>query len=781
MTIIHMGETIDILPLLADNLERPFSTGPRHVLTKLGAKDEEATEVVIEDPVEDSTEGQYFVEANFTNYLDCQKQEELQFTLASLKPNVMNLIQEKNLRVFHWHNLLPIATRLQFFLENWQKITGDSFILQIIKGYSLELESQPIQTILPPKPVFSKQEQKALDEEVNQLLQKQAVEMVYPTADQFISHMFLVAKKDGGRRPIINLRSLNGYITYQHFKMEGLHMVKDLLNRNDWLCKIDLKDAYLAVNIETSCRKYLRFEWGNKTYQFKCLPFGLASAPRIYTKLMKPVISLLRKAGIRLIIYLDDILLIAESPEKLTQARDTTLFLLQSLGFVINLGKSKLTPCQVLDFLGFQINTQKMTFYLSKEKVTKLKKSCREVLSTKNLTVRELAKITGKLVSTLQAIIPANLQCRFLQMLQIKAIMSGKTFEAKIVLTKEAREELIWWVNQIDQSNGRSIITATPDLVLTTDASNEGWGAVCQEIRTGGNWAVSELELHINAKELLAAFLGLKAFVRSKSHILVHLRMDNISAVAYVNRMGGTKSKPLTKLMKEIWDWCSTRGIILTAEYLPGKLNSIADWESRNLNDSGDWMLDKNIFEHISNIMGKCQVDLFATRLNYQIQKFISWRNDPEAMAIDAFLIPWATINGYAFPPFCIIGRCLAKIAKERATILIITPIWQAQPWYPLLLQMSIRDPIKLPCFPHLLTSPKGQTHPLTQLGTLQLAAWKVSGNIELQTSYQNKLQTYTSRPGDQEPELHIKVPGSDGLAGAYQNKLIPFKPLWRI
>ena len=97
-----------------------------------------------------------------------------------------------------------------------------------------------------------------------------------------------------------------------------------------------------------------------------------------------------------------------------------------------------------------------------------------------------------------------------------------------------------------------------------------------------------------------------------------------MSAVAYVNRLGGTKSQPLTKLMKQIWDWCSTRGITLTAEYLPGKLNSTADWESRNLNDSGDWMLDKNIFKQISNIMGKCQVDLFASRLNCQIQKFIS-------------------------------------------------------------------------------------------------------------------------------------------------------------
>ena len=94
-------------------------------------------------------------------------------------------------------------------------------------------------------------------------------------------------------------------------------------------------------------------------------------------------------------------------------------------------------------------------------------------------------------------------------MLQTRSLIVGKTYETKITLTQEALEELSWWINQIDQSNGRSIISSTPDMVIASDASNKEWVGmvVCLATRTGGVWALEEQKLHINAKELLAAFL----------------------------------------------------------------------------------------------------------------------------------------------------------------------------------------------------------------------------------------------------------------------------------
>ena len=62
----------------------------------------------------------------------------------------------------------------------------------------------------------------------------------------------------------------------------------DLLQPNDWLGKIDLKDAYFVVPIWEKHQKFLRFVWKDSLMEFACLPFGLALAPRVFTKLMKP-------------------------------------------------------------------------------------------------------------------------------------------------------------------------------------------------------------------------------------------------------------------------------------------------------------------------------------------------------------------------------------------------------------------------------------------------------------------------------------------------------------
>ncbi len=121
------------------------------------------------------------------------------------------------------------------------------------------------------------------------------------------------------------------------------------------------------------------------------------------------------------------------------------------------------------------------------------------------------------------------------------------------------------------------------DLVIESDASLIGWGAVCNHQQTGGPWSREEQNLHINCLELLAATLALKSFTKGQTGLSVLLKMDNTTAVAYVNNQGGTVSRELVRLSKELWTWCLQRNITIKAQHLPGRLNQVADSESRTM------------------------------------------------------------------------------------------------------------------------------------------------------------------------------------------------------
>ena len=149
------------------------------------------------------------------------------------------------------------------------------------------------------------------------MLAKGAIEFAPKTKNpqQFISTMFLVPKKGGQFRPVINLKALNQFVRPQHFKMESIQMLKDLFRPGDWLAKVDLKDAYLTIPIHHDHRAFLRYQHNDRVFQFACFPFGLSSAPWVFTKTLLPAIALLREMGLRLIVYIDDILVMAESEE----------------------------------------------------------------------------------------------------------------------------------------------------------------------------------------------------------------------------------------------------------------------------------------------------------------------------------------------------------------------------------------------------------------------------------------------------------------------------------
>ena len=158
------------------------------------------------------------------------------------------------------------------FADHWLAVTDDSWVLDIVaKGLKINFISKPTQRSSPRDVSMSGEMQAVCKTEVESLLKKGAIEEITDGSDGFICSFFCVPKKTGGHRPIVNLKPLNKFIVYEHFKMENLETVRFLVKKEDWFIKLDLKDTYLTVPVHNSHQKYLRFQWEGRIFQFKCM------------------------------------------------------------------------------------------------------------------------------------------------------------------------------------------------------------------------------------------------------------------------------------------------------------------------------------------------------------------------------------------------------------------------------------------------------------------------------------------------------------------------------
>jgi len=172
------------------------------------------------------------------------------------------------------------------------------------------------------------------------------------------------------------------------------------------------------------------------------------------------------------------------------------------------------------------------------------------------------------------------------------------------------------------------------------------------------------------------------------------LQIENRTAIAYINNTGGTHFPQLLTLAQELCSWCQAKDILVIATHIPGKDNVSADKESKIFKDVSEWKLNPTI---IQPLVENCQTDLFANRLTTQLKDYISWRPDPGSIHTDAFTINWAPLKGYAFPPFNPISKTQEKALSDMAQLILVTPVWQAQPWWPVLLRLPVSRPVLLP------------------------------------------------------------------------------------
>ncbi|KAK6170548.1 hypothetical protein SNE40_018919 [Patella caerulea] len=336
-------------------------------------------------------------------------------------------------------------------------------------------------------------------------------------------------------------------------------------------------------------------------------------------------------------------------------------------------------------------------------------------------------------------------------------------------------DELHWWIHEAYSFNGNHIQPPPVDDILTTDASEMGWGAHLRNFQTNSVWLPCEQANHIIFLELLAVFKALKNLCSKFRDIHICIQSDNSVAIAYINNMGGAIDS-LHELSKCIWLWCYKKSIYLSAKHIQGKFNLEADFLSRNFSNSTEWMLHENTFNKICNYFGTPDIDLFASSLNYQIESYVSWYPDPYCLACDAFTISWNNYYPYIFAPFSLIPRILNKLVLDKiAMAIMVVPAWSTQVWYPLLLSLLVDYPLLLPKRRDLLRLVhSGALHPLKG-NSLRLTVCLVSGQTFRVEAFQKSLQNSSLIHGDQKQTSNINWLGIDGIFGVCKGKSIPY------
>lgn len=269
-------------------------------------------------------------------------------------------------------------------------------------------------------------------------------------------------------------------------------------------------------------------------------------------------------------------------------------------------------------------------------------------------------------------------------------------------------------------------------------------------------------------------------FFKSNVNLHIGIKVDNTIAVAYINNMGGITSEDMDFLASSIWDWCLERNIWLSAQYIPGVDNHLADYSSRVFNLSAEWKLKSEVFDKLCNHFYYPDVDLFVSPDNCRLDNFVSLMFHPDAWNIDTFSFSWNGLIPYFFPPFNLIGRIVTKIKEESVSkAIIVFPLWRTQPWFSLLISCLVSIPVRLPRHADLLTTRWEERHPMGR--KLQLAAGIISGIDCKVWEFQETLEELSSLHGDDLHQNSMILHGTSGCFGVVNKKLIPLDQQLRI
>jgi hypothetical protein len=510
--------------------------------------------------------------------------------------------------------------------------------------------------------------------------------------------VFGVPKKDEWRL-ITNLKNVNPFLVTSPFTLPTLQGILPYIKKGMYGISIDLKSAYHHWPIHPRDRPFLVFEFKGRYFMHHSLPFGLAVAPREWQRAMMAVVNYCRTHGLLLWVYLDDFLLLGDSPEELLQHGQFLADLLFKLGIEINVHKSELKPVQQLRFLGFLLDLKAGAVHIPRDKLSKTVVKLAQLANSAAPTTRQVARVLG----TLRSLLFALPQVRLLSdhMLYHLRAMQHFPWETQQPLSQDLLDQLESSIQVLKQWRGRHFLHDLPQEILFSDASDNGWGAVrdWQGGEPTYGWFPSHQAVeHINYKEGLATLEALRAYPLRDME--VHLYTDNTTLMWYLKKWGG-RSARMNRVVKDIWDWCQTRNLFIVPHYVPSAQNP-ADGPSREgFHPLVESSLSPQLMLHIQQAFATTAPgltalpfsplwDWMASKHNAQSTLYIT----PEQNILTQDLTKVSP--GWVNPPWHLIPHLLRywEAQGPLAQAIALLPYKPHAPWWALFLTMQASRPL---------------------------------------------------------------------------------------
>ena len=603
-------------------------------------------------------------------------------------------------------NVDVVAGSLGRHADFWNEIGACKFVLRVIRhGYVLPFTKLPV--------AYAKKNHASVgeytsfvEESVLGLKERGCINEVCASDIEVCSPLGVV---DNGKklRLILDLRYLNKHLATFKFKLEDLRTVMDVFKPGDFLVTFDLKSGYHHIMIAKEHHKYLGFKCqiqGIERYFVFCvLPFGLSSAPYIFTKITKPLLSHWRRQGIRCQMYMDDGSGGHETFEGAAEVARIMKRDLEKAGFLAHPEKCKWIPSQAVQLLGMELDFKSGTVKAAEKRVIKLQKCLKMLQKCQGASAREIARVAGYLLSMSIALGPV---CRLRTRAFYRFIEARTTWSAFCEFTDDVREELEFWSSTFGIIHGQPMWKAVPvKAVLTwSDASDTGWGGFCLskglEVARG-DWPESVLNAKMSStwRELRGTALVLESLASVIAGSTCVHRSDNQAAVHIITF--GSRRKHLQAEALEIHRICMQYGVQITAEWVPREENELADFYSKVV-DVDDWQVNPEIFRVLDERWGPHTLDCFASHKTKQLPRYCSKWWNPGCTAVDAFTLSWEGENVWLTPPVHLIAKTWKMLEYFQCHGTIVLPKWVSAPWWPLInngctWHNIVKDVVELP------------------------------------------------------------------------------------